>query len=239
MGDSAGHPSSRPPRVFAALVLLTFGSGVTDAFAFLGLGGTFTANMTGNLILVGLVGRPEYPRAALLAGVAIVAFAVSLLVSFRVFRNVADWRKVCTILLSASAGLQVLVWLGWLSTGGAPGTPMMVAAVVLSACAMGAQTAAARRTTANAGISTTFVTGTLTALVQDVADGRQRSDGWVRIAAIASLVLGALAGALGLQTQPLLVPLVPAIAALVALLLIRWPTQARSVETNRPSTRYS
>src|SRR6476620_4788078 len=87
--DPERHPSARPPRVFAALVLLTFGSGVTDPFAFLGLGGTFTANMTGNLVLVGLVGRPDYPRAALLAGVAIAAFALSLLVSFRVFRNVA------------------------------------------------------------------------------------------------------------------------------------------------------
>jgi hypothetical protein len=90
-----------------------------------------------------LVGRPDYPRAALLAGVAIAAFALSLLVSFRVFRNVADWRLVCTVLLGICAGLQVLTWLGWLSTGGAPGTPMMVAAVVFSACAMGAQTAAA------------------------------------------------------------------------------------------------
>jgi uncharacterized membrane protein YoaK (UPF0700 family) len=202
-------------------VLLTFGSGVTDAFAFLGLGGTFTANMTGNLVLVGLVGRPDYPRAALLAGVAIAAFALSLLVSFRVFRNVADWRLVCTVLLSICAGLQVLTWLGWLSTGGAPGTPMMVAAVVFSACAMGAQTAAARRTTANAGISTTFVTGTLTALLQDAADGRRRSDRWVRVAAIGSLVLGALVGSVGLQTQPLFVPVIPAVAALVALALIR------------------
>ena len=219
--QGANQRTARPPKVFAALVLLTFGSGVTDAFAFLGLGGTFTANMTGNLILVGLVGRPDYPRAALLAGVAIVAFAFSLLVSFRVFRDVADWRMVCTVLLGISAGLQLLTWLGWLVTGGAPETPMMAAAVVLSACAMGAQTAAARRTTANAGISTTFVTGTMTALLQDVADGQRRSDGWVRVAAIGSLVLGALIGAVGLQTQPLMVPAIPALAAIVALGLIR------------------
>lgn len=39
------------------LLFLSFGAGATDAFAFLALGGIFTANMTGNLVLVGLVGR--------------------------------------------------------------------------------------------------------------------------------------------------------------------------------------
>jgi uncharacterized membrane protein YoaK (UPF0700 family) len=58
-----------------ALVLLTLGSGATDAIAFLGLGGTFTANMTGNLVLIGLVGREDYAGTAVRATVACVAFA--------------------------------------------------------------------------------------------------------------------------------------------------------------------
>ncbi len=36
-----------------ALLALTFGSGIVDAVSYLGLGRVFTANMTGNVVLLG------------------------------------------------------------------------------------------------------------------------------------------------------------------------------------------
>ena len=51
--------------------MLSFGAGATDAFAFLALGGIFTANMTGNLVLVGLVGRDDYLASLVGAAIAI------------------------------------------------------------------------------------------------------------------------------------------------------------------------
>ena len=64
--------------IHAALVLLSFSAGAADAFAFLALGGIFTANMTGNLILTGMFTRPEFGATLVGAIVAIVAFAALL-----------------------------------------------------------------------------------------------------------------------------------------------------------------
>jgi hypothetical protein len=47
-------------RTGLTLLLLAFAAGVTDAFSFLGLGSVFTANMTGDLVMVGMAaGRGE------------------------------------------------------------------------------------------------------------------------------------------------------------------------------------
>ena len=54
------HPTAQGRRALAALLVLSFAAGAADAFAFLLLGGIFTANMTGNLILAGLPTRPGY-----------------------------------------------------------------------------------------------------------------------------------------------------------------------------------
>ena len=49
---SAGAVSLRHPLV-RALLVLTFTTGLVDAVSYLGLGHVFTANMTGNIVLLG------------------------------------------------------------------------------------------------------------------------------------------------------------------------------------------
>jgi uncharacterized membrane protein YoaK (UPF0700 family) len=46
-GRSMRHPLAR------ALLVLTFSTGLVDAVSYLGLGRVFTANMTGNVVLLG------------------------------------------------------------------------------------------------------------------------------------------------------------------------------------------
>src|SRR5438874_2476016 len=48
----AGAVSTRHPLV-RALLVLTFTTGLVDAVSYLGLGHVFTANMTGNVVLLG------------------------------------------------------------------------------------------------------------------------------------------------------------------------------------------
>lgn len=203
------------PQVRWALVVLSFGSGATDAFAFLALGGVFTANMTGNLVLAGLVGRPDYLETLLTASLAVVAFLVAMYVGFRVTRTGPPQR-----LLAAVGVVQSVVLVLWIAVGHPAGLTLTAVMIVLSAVAMGWHTVLGRRLSARAGISTTFVTGTLTAVMQGLAEGR--SDGQpLRIAAVVALVLGSFAGALVLLGLPSVGPVLPVLAAVVAWVLIR------------------
>jgi hypothetical protein len=62
----------------AMLVLLSAAAGCIDAVSYLGLGYIFTANMTGNTVLLGLsLGRAGWQE-ALRSGVALVGFIFGL-----------------------------------------------------------------------------------------------------------------------------------------------------------------
>src|SRR5947208_8212935 len=52
--------TSQEPTQIAALMALTFATGLIDAVSFLGLGHVFTANMTGNVVFLGfaIAGAP-------------------------------------------------------------------------------------------------------------------------------------------------------------------------------------
>src|SRR5664279_1403694 len=89
LGQPVGEQRAASLRSLSLLVL-TMGSGATDALAFLGLGGVFTANMTGNLVLVGLVGRTDYPGAAFRAVVACIGFGAAVRVSVMITRRFPD-----------------------------------------------------------------------------------------------------------------------------------------------------
>jgi uncharacterized membrane protein YoaK (UPF0700 family) len=55
-----------PPPLVVTLAALTVVSGFVDAVSFLGLGHVFTANMTGNVVLIGFAaaGAPGFSMAA-------------------------------------------------------------------------------------------------------------------------------------------------------------------------------
>ncbi len=90
--------------------MLSFAAGAADAFAFLLLGGIFTANMTGNLILAGLPTRPGYMSVLVGAAVAVTAFSVALYGGFRLQRNHS---RVLTLLLVAGALHVFVAGLWW------------------------------------------------------------------------------------------------------------------------------
>lgn len=220
-------------RSHVALVLLTLAAGAMDAIAFLGLGGVFTANMTGNLILFALAGREDWVLHALRSGLACAGFCAGLLIGFKMpgrHRGNAWWPLAVIRLLRAGLALQVAFLAGWAFSGGAPGPAVILALIGAGSCAMGMQAAAARRVNL-AGITATFVTGTLTALFETSASGWS-ADNRRRAAIVVALVLGALCASLLLRFAPPWAGVVAPVFTLLALVVVR--PYARGGRRGRP-----
>ncbi|MDJ0394807.1 YoaK family protein [Rhodococcus sp. G-MC3] len=202
------------------LLVLSFGAGATDAFAFLSLGGIFTANMTGNLVLVGLVGREEYLDTLVGAAIAIAVFFVVLLAGFRyVHTSTATPTRSTTVLLALAAAIQVGTFAAWWILDNPPAEVVIDVLVALSASAMALQTVVARTSAVGGGLSTTFVTGTMVNVVDDLAQGKTEYLA-LRLGAIAALVAGSFAGAVSILLAPGLGPLVSAATGCIALGLV-------------------
>jgi len=213
---AAMTPARRSGRTALVAVVLAFAAGATDAFAFLQLSGVFTANMTGNLVLGGLINRPGY--GSTIAGIitAIVVFAATLFLALRFMPLDAPTDRT-VILLVFAAIAQAAIFGMWAVHPGATSTTTVVALIGLSTIAMACQTAVAKRIDGASGVTTTYVTGTITSLMADAADRKPQPVG-IRLGVIAALVLGALSGAVLIHADPLYgaaLPILPAITAAV------------------------
>ncbi|MFF0448830.1 DUF1275 family protein [Streptomyces sp. NPDC004609] len=222
---TARRPAGASERRLADLLplLLTVAAGATDAVAYLGLGGVFTANMTGNLVLLGIAGAQGLDLHIARAAAATLAFTAGLVLAFRFTRTLdtgAVWPRRITGVLAVSLGCQLVFLAGWTAVGGRPGGVADVALVSVSALAMGVQTACARRV-ALAGITTTFVTGTLTSMAESAAAGSARHL-MRRLGVLLALVAGALGGALALSRHPAAAAAIaPALVAVTLMLAPR------------------
>ena len=180
----------------ALLVGLTFLTGMVDAITYLGLGHVFTANMTGNVVLLGfaLVGADQVSIAGSLLSLA--AFVVGAALGGRIGRVLqprSERRVLSSLALEAAllggAAAWTLLW----------PTVTSSATVILLALAMGMRNATVRQI-AVPDLTTTVLTGTLTDLgihlqTRDSAPRAQLR----RLAAVVALLTGAATGALVLR----------------------------------------
>jgi uncharacterized membrane protein YoaK (UPF0700 family) len=192
------------------LIALTFAAGSVDAVALLRLD-VFTAVMTGNIVLLGLaVGEGAFGN-ALRSVVALVGYGVGVIVAARIVGAVAietHWSPKVTRALAVEWVLQLAFLIGWLLTGANPDGVSAATLIAFSGIAMGIQGATARALAP--GMSTTYVTGTLTGLLSELsALGSVSGDRLRRASIVLALAFGAVAGALVLSTVPLLAPAVP------------------------------
>jgi uncharacterized membrane protein YoaK (UPF0700 family) len=202
------------------LVALTFAAGSVDAVALLRLD-VFTAVMTGNIVLLGLaVGQGAFGN-ALRSVVALIAYGVGVVVGARVVGAVAietHWSPKVTRALALEWALQAAFLIGWLITGANPDGVSAATLIAFSGVAMGIQAATARALAP--GMSTTYVTGTLTGLLSELsALGAVSGDRRRRASIVVALALGAVAGALALTVVPLLAPAIP-LAVVGAVVLV-------------------
>ena len=158
-----GFPQGRDTMV---LVLTWAASGI-DAISYLGLGHVFTANMTGNAVLLGLAIGQGQGLAALRSIIALVGFALGAALGaiiVEVGPHHTDWPVAVTravLVEGIILGAFTLTWHLGVRSGA-----ILYALIALSAVAMGIQSAAIRHLKVP-GIATTYITGTLTSMVAE------------------------------------------------------------------------
>jgi uncharacterized membrane protein YoaK (UPF0700 family) len=151
----------------AMLTSLPLAAGCVDAVGFLGLGQVFVANMTGNTVLLGLAIGQADGRGVLHTGTALAGFVLGVAIGATIVERSPEhtsWTPAVTAALGLECVILVAFAAGWLLAGSdASGVPVYLL-IVLSALAMGVQSAAVRRLDV-ADVSTTYITtGTLTSL---------------------------------------------------------------------------
>jgi uncharacterized membrane protein YoaK (UPF0700 family) len=207
---SLRHPLAR------ALLVLTFSTGLIDAVSYLGLGRVFTANMTGNIVLLGfgIAGSGGLPVVAPL--VSLGAFLVGSAAGGVLVVAAGD-RHVPLVAraLWIEAGLILIATVVAAAVDVRPGAFSGDAVIALLALAMGVRNATVRRLGVP-DLTTTVLTMTLTGLAADSRIAGGSGQGSVRrIAAVLAMLAGAVAGALLLK-----VSLVPPLLAAAALALV-------------------
>jgi uncharacterized membrane protein YoaK (UPF0700 family) len=181
----------RDPLV-RALLALTFATGLVDAVSYLGLGRVFTANMTGNVVLLGfgLAGGTGLPVLAPI--VSLVAFLLG-----------AGWGgrlgKRLSAALTIEVGVLAVATLAALAISIRAGDASGDLLIALLAFGMGVRNATVRKLGVP-DLTTTVLTMTLTGLAADSPLAGGRGAGTVRrLAAAGAMLVGALVGALLLQ----------------------------------------
>lgn len=219
----------------ATAYVLTAIAGCVDAVAYTRITGVFPANQSGNLILLGLAagGTPGAP-AWRTAG-AIAAFAIGVMVTARVSARMGRGRDpgllVAELVLLALAALLC----GTLPVDDVSSTvegALGTAALVALGLAMGVQTEVIGRVV-GVGVSTTFETGALTHLAEQLGRPSASDTRAVAVLAlgVATYVAGAAAGAsiADRWSRPLTVP----VAVLAVLVVVH---AARARRAPRPAS---
>ena len=197
-------------------IALTLVTGATDAVAFTRLGSVFTSVMTGNMVLLGIaVGRGEL-SALEHTGLAVVSFIIGTVAGAHIAGSPrADdpvWPRPISRALGVELAIFVAVAIGWWASGSQPAGITQSAALAGCALALGIQSSAVLRLNVS-GLSTTYLTGTLTTLVQTVTTTRRLKGGGRSLCLLTALIAGAAIGTL-------LAIRVPPAAPLVSLLIV-------------------
>ena len=222
----------RVQPLLLALSLLTLVTGLVDAACYLGLGRVFTANMTGNVVLLafGAAGAQGLP--VLAPTVSLVVFLVGATAGGRLASSMVGpagaqvpapvRRRWVTLTLLGELGLVAVAGVVALGLPVGGGGARRYVVIGLLAAALGLQNATVRRL-AVPDITTTVLTLTLTGLAADswLAGGHNPRAGR-RVAAVGLMAAGALVGALLLRVDVALPVLAAALVIALAAAALRF-----------------
>ena len=196
-----GPPAPEQPRHIATrdglLVLLTLTTGAVDVSSYLHLGNVFSSVITGNLVLLGLSAATLSASLAVHSGVALAGYSAGVLagapIAARRATGEGPWPPSVTMTLLVEFVVLAAFSAGWEATGPHPGGTAQLLMITALSSAMGIQSAAVRQL---GGMSTTYLTGTLTAVVAELVT-RDRQPGLVRSGGVlTAIVAGAVIGGL-------------------------------------------
>ena len=228
-------------RHLGLVVLLAVTSGGLDAVGVLGLGGVFASVMTGNLVLLGLGAGTRHGSLAAHAAVAIAAYAAGVAVGVRMTGTsgraaAPGWSARPQRIVVLELLLVIGFALGWELAGARPSGTTELVLIVPAAVAMGLQSAA-MRASLGTGVSTTYLTGTLTGVVSALAGGRPLREEGPAAAVLGAALVGAVLAGVTLTAWSRLAPVVPLGALAGALLVGRGATGASTRPDARPGGR--
>lgn len=218
----------------APIAALAFGAAALDVAAFTRLGEVFASVMTGNLILLGLSVTRDSAALLIHTAIAFLGYILGVLASVQIMEKyqttTTGWPTEVTLALTLEVIPLLIFAGGWLWTGGQPtdGTQLFMLGTVT--LAMGVQGGAIKRLPGN--VSTTYLTGTLTAVVTGLASAHptQRAGSSLRsrlathrygLVALSAALLGAASGGLLIASCPTLFPIIPIAAVLGTLWLVK------------------
>jgi uncharacterized membrane protein YoaK (UPF0700 family) len=183
----------------ALLILLTAGTGLVDAVSYIGIGQVFTANMTGNIVLLGFASAGIRGFSLSKSLTALFGFLLGAVIGGRIAARLASvassrWMAI------AFACESILLLGGTLAAIGYPSATgdalRTFAVILLTAMAMGVRNATARKL-AIPDLTTTVLTLTITGLAADSSLAGGANPRWLRrVLSIAAMLTGAGLGAL-------------------------------------------
>ena len=209
--DRTGAHGPLPP----VLISMTLVTGLVDAFSYLVLGHVFVANMTGNVVFLGfaLAGAPGFSVTA--SVVATLAFAAGALIGGRVGAWQRDHRGRLHSVAAAFQAVFLAVAVILAAAGNPGDAGFRYPLIVALGASMGIQNASARKL-AVPDLTTTVLTLTITGIAADskLAGGPGSKSGR-RLLSVATMLVGALAGAVLIRHAQAWWPLLIALAVIV------------------------
>lgn len=193
------------------VVMLTLVTGAIDAIGLTRLGGVFTSVMTGNMVFLGIAAAKENASLAYHTGVAFGGYVIGSLVGARVAGHAHDedqlWPRPIVFALGLEFSIILVFAVWWEFVAGAPSPGVTYAMLALNATALGVQSAAVLRFGIS-GLSTTYLTGTLTQLIASFTK-RKEPIQYRSVLILMALIGGAAAGAVLALHVPRIAPLFP------------------------------
>ncbi|MDT7844687.1 YoaK family protein [Streptomyces justiciae] len=189
-------------RLVPVLLALTTVSGLIDAVSYLGLGHVFTANMTGNVVVLGFAaaGAPGFSVPHTLT--SLVAFMIGATVGGRIALSLGRGARRTWVRRTLAAEALLLAASTVVAFAAPDDTATVYTLIAVTAFAMGLRNATVRKLGV-ADLTTTVLTMTLTGLAAD-GPGTRRAR---RTAAVAAMITGAALGARLVVHHDLGVPL--------------------------------
>jgi uncharacterized membrane protein YoaK (UPF0700 family) len=201
------------------LVLLAVNSGATDAIGFVALGGAFTSVMTGNMVLIGLSAANGDGGLALRSALAVVLYMVGCVIGSRIAGRPADgdplWPPTVTRALYVELAAFSAYAIGWWASGSHPTGNVQLLLLSANAIGLGAQSSAVLRFGVS-GLSTTYMTGTLTNIMASLAAGRHPR----QVLPSAEIISGLIAGAASATLLAIYVPVLAPVLQLALVLVV-------------------
>lgn len=225
------RPTLAPPHDRATaqrgrlVVVLAVTSGATDAIGFLALGSAFTSVMTGNMVLLG-VGAADRDLGLLLScTVAIASFVLGAAVGARVAGSPAQgdsvWPRAVSRALAVELGLFGTFAAMWWMLDPTGRAAWLLPMLALNAAALGLQSSAIQRFGVS-GLSTTYLTGTLTTVVGKLIAGHALRTVAGSLAILGALIVGAAIGTVLVELAPAAVPGIQLLTLGGVLVAVRW-----------------